>query len=289
MGSMDKSRIGWVILHYQALNETLECVESIKKICDENDIIIIVDNGSPNATGKLLYEKFLGQEGIKVILSSENLGFAKGNNIGFYEAKNEYKCDFIVLLNNDTIIIQHDFRNRIFLEYEQYRFSVMGPKILQVNGTVNTSSPSNPIHTSIFRARVGQISNYVRYILSILGLDIIFGQLVDKGAEGYKSVDIIQEDVQLSGCCWIFSKEYISRFDGINPDTFMYLEEILLYLRIKKAGLKIIYNPKLEIIHLEDAATLETFKGKTAKARRFKYRCQMQSFKVLINELKGKD
>lgn len=288
MDSMNKSRIGYVILHYQAINETLDCVASIKNVCDQNDVIIIVDNCSPNGSGKKLFEKFKNETNIIVILNLENLGFAKGNNAGYIIAKQDYKCDFIVMLNNDTLMIRHDFRDKLIEAYEHYHFAVMGPKILQKDRRVNPSNPSIPVHTSISRARIGQVSNYVRYILAIFGLDIVFGQLVDKRTEASNRAENLQEDVQLSGCCWIFSKDYIERFDGINEKTFMYLEEILLYIRVKNSGLKIIYNPELEIIHLEDAATLETFKGKTKKARQFKYRCQMQSFKVLINELKGK-
>ena len=62
----------------------------------------------------------------------------------------------------------------------------------------------------------------------------------------------------------------------------MYLEEIILYMRAYRAGLKIVYDP----VHLEDAATLATFQGKTGKSRRFKYRCQMHSFKVLLEEIR---
>ena len=280
-----ESRIGFVILHYQTIRETIDCVTSIQKICDNKDIIIIVDNCSPNASGKILHKKYQQYSNIEVVLNKENLGFAKGNNVGFIEAKYQYKCDFVVLLNNDTIMIQQDFRNRLISAYEQYHFAVMGPKILQKDGTVNYCNPMIPIHTNLLRARIGQLSNYARYLLSVVGLDTLFSHLVDRGIMDIELSNQYQEDVQLAGCCWIFSKEYISKFDGINPDTFMYLEEILLYIRVKKARLKIIYNPELEIIHLEDTATLETFQGKTKKARQFKYRCQMESFKVLIHEI----
>ena len=287
---MEKNvKIGYVILHYQAWKETIDCVESIKKIREKTDIILIIDNHSPNHSGEILREEYLNEEGVLVIINSKNEGFAKGNNVGYIIAKQEYHCDFIVMLNNDILLKQQDFRNKLITAYEKYHFAVMGPKILQKDGTVNISSPAVPVHTNVVRARIGQISNGVRYILAVLGLDVLFGQIVDKKAESSNLVNTFQEDVQLSGCFWIFSQDYINLFDGINPGTFMYLEEILLYIRVKKAGLKMVYNPELEIIHLEDAATLETFKGKTKKARMFKYRCQMQSFKVLIDELKGKD
>ncbi len=282
----ENSKVAYVILHYQVWKETCDCVESLKEIMAKDDIIIVIDNASPNNSGELLQEKYRQDEGVVVIRNRENIGFAKGNNVGYELAKHKYKCDFILLLNNDTLILQKDFRRLMIEAYYKYHYAVMGPKIMQRDGAVNRTNPSKPVHTTLRRARIGQISNCIRYILSFVGLDMCFGRAFDTCSEGKDQSDVYQEDIQISGAGMIFSKEYISKFDGLNSKTFMYLEEILLYIRVKKAGMKIIYNPELELIHLEDAATLETFKGKTAKTRRFKYRCQMRSFKVLIDELK---
>lgn len=280
-------KIGYIILHYQAIDETCACIESLKSITGEKDMIIIIDNHSPNGSGKMLMQKYKHTVNISVILNAENLGFARGNNIGYILAKRQYGCDFIVMLNNDTLIKQADFRERMIASYEAHPFAVMGPKILHADGTANHCSPTAPVHTTLLRARIGQAVNYIRFVLSIFNLDILFAQIVDKHVgKTADQTDHYQEDVQISGCCMIFSKEYIDRFDGLNPDTFLYLEENILYMQVKKAGLKIAYDPELEIIHLEDAATLAVFKGKSAKARRYKYRCQMRSFQALLAEIK---
>ena len=65
---------------------------------------MIVDNGSSNNSGKLIDSKYKDMSNIHVILLKDNLGFAKGNNIGFQYAKKELNCDFICMLNNDTIL-----------------------------------------------------------------------------------------------------------------------------------------------------------------------------------------
>lgn len=281
-----KEKVGWVVLHYEALEETCACVETLSQVSAENDIIIIVDNHSPNGSGKELMTRFHAKANVTVILNQENLGFARGNNVGYILAKHKYRCDFIVLLNNDTLIQQKDFRDKLLASYEKYHFAVMGPKILCADETVNPCSPRTPIHTSLRRARIGQISNYARYLLSLCNLDIWAEKILDrrKKFDHFRS-DLYRKDVEIAGCCMIFSKEYIDQFEGLNPKTFMYLEETILYVMVKKAGLKIIYNPALEIVHLEDAATLESFQGRTGKARRFKYKCQMHSFKVLLEEI----
>lgn len=281
-----KYKIGWIVLHYEALKETYACVETVLHISTENDHIIIVDNHSPNGSGQELLTRFQDITNVDIILNEENAGFARGNNVGYAIAKHKYRCDFIVLLNNDTLIRQEDFRNKLLAAYKIHHFAVMGPKILCGDGTCNPCSPAIPIHTTLTRARLGQASNYIRYILSICNLDLWIGRILDKRLQtNLCQTDQYRENVQIAGCCMIFSKEYIDRFEGLNPGTFMYLEEIILYIRVAKAGLKIAYNPELEIIHLEDAATLKSFQGKTGKVRRFKYKCQMNSFKVLIYEL----
>lgn len=280
-------KIGYIILHYQTMDETCACVKSLQSISGDKDVIIIIDNHSPNGSGEMLLQKFQYINNIYVILNPENLGFARGNNIGYELAKYRYGCKFIILLNNDTLIRQKDFRERIITSYEAHHFSVAGPKILYADGTVNACSPAVPVHTGLFRTRIGQLSNYIRFLLSPLKLDVLFSQIADKHLrnEGLRT-DLYQEDIQIAGCCIIFSKEYIDKFDGLNPDTFLYLEENILYIRVKKAGLKIAYDPELEIIHLEDAATLSIFKGHSEKARRYKYKCQMHSFRALLKEIK---
>ena len=82
----------FVILHYQTVSETTQCVSSIiNNIEYDNKHIIIVDNSSPNKSGTYLKEYYKYDKNIEVIINKENLGFAKGNNIGYAYARNERK------------------------------------------------------------------------------------------------------------------------------------------------------------------------------------------------------
>ena len=74
--------ISFVILHYQAVDETISCIETIIEKVSGNKKVIVVDNGSPNGTGELLQEKYKGFDCVCVVSTKKNLGFAKGNNIG---------------------------------------------------------------------------------------------------------------------------------------------------------------------------------------------------------------
>lgn len=90
-------------MHYQALNETLVCVNSILKLYKDVNIVI-VDNSSPNNSGNKIKNLFLDCSNIKVIINDENKGFARGNNVGYKYAK-EHGADFIIQVNNDTIFV----------------------------------------------------------------------------------------------------------------------------------------------------------------------------------------
>lgn len=89
---------------------------------------------------------------------------------------------------------------------------------------------------------------------------------------------------ELHGCFWVFTPNYISKFDGINSKTFLYNEEPLLFLRCIKYNLKTVYLPELVVFHKEDSSTNSiNFKGEVFK-RRFVYKHLIKSKWILIAE-----
>jgi GT2 family glycosyltransferase len=90
-----------VIVTFNNLNYTQQCINSIfEKTAYPNYEIIIVDNNSQDETADYLVNLEKKFQNITVILNKENLGFAKANNIGIRQAKGDY----IILLNNDTVV-----------------------------------------------------------------------------------------------------------------------------------------------------------------------------------------
>ncbi len=98
-----KGMVSIIILTFNQLRYTKECVESIIKHTPESYEIIFVDNGSTDGTLKWLGQ--LAGEGIncRMIENRKNLGFAKGCNQGIEAAQGE----FIVLLNNDAVVTEN--------------------------------------------------------------------------------------------------------------------------------------------------------------------------------------
>ena len=138
-------KIVFVILHYLAIDETYKSVDSIEKKIDTDMYkIVIVDNASPDKSGALLKEHYKNDDHVEVLLNQENLGFARGNNVGFRYAEKTWNPSYIVLMNNDVYLLDDDFLEKVEKEYKRSQFAVLGPMILSADGRCDI----NPIRTN---------------------------------------------------------------------------------------------------------------------------------------------
>ena len=288
---MENAKVVFLILHYYTIDDTIKCINSIKDNLDtENYEIVVVDNASPNGTGKELEQLYNNDKKIHILINNINLGFAQGNNVGFKYAKDKLKADFIVMQNNDTYLIQKDFYKVILNEYTESNFGVLGPKIILKANSINPIR--NKLQT-ISQERKLLVRLYFYYLLSLVNLEQLFLIMKSKLKKVIKKTknntnnleDKRLQNIILHGCCLVFSPKYIELFDGLDNRTFLYCEEELLFIRLINNGLISIYNPKLLIFHNEDAATNAITKTKRKKAI-FTYKNLIKSNKIFLEELK---
>ena len=136
----------FIILHYKNLKDTLECINSIKEKLSSKDYkIIVVDNGSLDETTEGLKKLEGIDKNTDIIFSNENLGFAKGNNLGCEYAIKKYIPEFLVIINNDTLIIENKFLEKIENKYLETEFDILGPYIEGKDG-----NPQNPYLNVIY-------------------------------------------------------------------------------------------------------------------------------------------
>lgn len=278
--------ISFVVLHYLTVDDTINCVDSLLVLKENNAInnhidIIIVDNKSPNDSLNILLQKYDKIEGIHFIPLEENLGFAKGNNAGFKFAKEKLYADYIVLLNNDTIINQSDFVDELLKISKQTNFDILGPKIISLVDGLN----QNPVPYALnskFKVIKRLIKFISIYILSYLNLDLILTKNDKKKAVQFNDLT----EYQLFGCCFIFSKNYINQYDGLYSKTFMYVEEDILKYIVVRDNLKMLYTDELVIYHKEGSST-NNLLGKGQSRRRFYYLNTIKSLILLLKLMIG--
>ena len=261
--------ICFVILHYLSFDTTKICIESIRSTIPQTDHIsyhiIIVDNASPNNSYVLLQEHFRQCPDIILLQANNNLGFAKGNNIGYRYALDKLHADFIIIANNDTEFTQPAFLEDMLQIYEQTSCALIGPDIFNAGGY-----HQNPYRTHTITRR--ELSHWIRnrrIWLIFLSMDnclhltskiSFFRKFYDRRAAAGRpdqSWMTEQADVVLHGACIVFTPLFTKSCPeyAFYPDTFLYCEEDILALLCTRKGLSICYNPKLQVVHKESVST----------------------------------
>lgn len=284
-------KVCFIILHYLTDEDTIECVNSIEKLSGAvNTEIVIVDNFSNNGSIERVCEAVSNLNNCHILYNSENLGFARGNNVGYIYVRENYSDSFVVMLNNDTVIKQNDFIDRILSSYKESPFYVLGPDIISlVDG-----GHQNPIKKGfVSEAEITKIIHRYAFllVLSKLGVyDIIKGKYqnvkkrnkIDTDKGEYEEI----HEKALHGSCLIFSPMFVENMElAFEPETFLYMEERILALVCKKNRYRMVYDPFIEIYHKEDSSTNKSVSSLKEK-REFQFTNLINSGKVYRAKLK---
>ena len=124
---MNYPKVSIIILNWNGLEDTIECLESLKKITYPNYEVIVVDNGSKGNDAQMLQERF--GDYIHLIQNDRNYGFAEGNNIGIRYALDNSAPDYLLLLNNDTVAAPDFLTELIKTAETDANIGIVGPKI----------------------------------------------------------------------------------------------------------------------------------------------------------------
>jgi GT2 family glycosyltransferase len=119
------AHVAVIVLSYNSLEETTKpCLESIFAAqTDAHFEVLVVDNASTDDTPNYLRQLQPRHANLKLILNSENKGFAAGNNAGIRAAD----ADFYVLLNSDTRVTDHWLDKLLAFAKDHPEAGLIGP------------------------------------------------------------------------------------------------------------------------------------------------------------------
>ena len=288
-------KFSFVILNFNTYSDTIECVNSIYKYTNPNLVkfnIVIVDNGSTNDSYDVLYNKYYNVKEVKLIKSDYNLGFSKGNNLGFKYAKNKFKPDFIIMCNSDTEILNKKIYSEIIKSYDKYDFAVLGPKEKLSNDFYYPLNMVMYNYDSIM-LKIKQFKKDLFFIKFHLEWLDSFICKIYKNFHYYENNKILDNNklhrnIVLHGAFLVFSRNYIIKFDGLDDRTFLYCEEYFLYKRLIDNNLISVYNPKIEIFHKKESSTNSVTKDIRAKKIN-RLNNELKSLMILRDDLKKSD
>lgn len=226
---MDKSKkVGIILVNYNGEKYNKECIDSILKSTYEDYEIIVVDNASSDNSVESL-EKNYGNK-ITLFRNLKNEGFSEGNNIGIKIAKKK-NCDYILLLNNDTVIIEDCIEKMVKCSINNAN-SVVSPKIYYYdNKEIIWSAGARMLWKKGLAAQNGlNMRDNGEYNQS---LNVEFG----------------------TGCCLLIPMEIIDSVGLLSKDYFLYYEDTDYCARILKSGFYIVYEPEAILYHKVSAST----------------------------------
>ncbi|CAA6812528.1 MAG: Glycosyl transferase, family 2 [uncultured Sulfurovum sp.] len=255
-------KIGLVVLNFITYNDTYETIKSLSNSNSNSNVYIyIVDNKTDNKKYRHLKNQLLNLNlNYKIIyLSSEdNLGFAKGMNIGIDKARKD-GCTHIICSNND---IQYnkkiDFNKFINIYNKDKKIAVIGPKILNPDClNQNPYMIKKRLPTELYD-RIKQkiiFTNIIgKYIFMLRGIIRSRINRNDHIKEKLSDSDYVY---CLHGSYFILTPAYFGFYKNLDSNTFLYVEELILAERVQIKGLKKYYYNDIEVFHKDDSATNE--------------------------------
>lgn len=218
---MDKNRnkIAIIIVNYNGLKDTSECIESLKNVDNFSDIsIIIVDNNSNNNEAEQIQEEY---NFVHVISLDENKGFAGGNNAGIQYAL-QMKYGYIMLLNNDTVVA-HDMISILKSNCSNDQISVplmyyfSNPDVIWYGGGTINRVTGNGIHLNSNKKLVGDLKKNICTFST--------------------------------GCCMLIPANIFEEVGLLDEDSFMYCEDMDFCIRLGMKNKKILFTPEAKLWH----------------------------------------
>ena len=221
-GRRKQPRVSIIILNWNGLKDTVECLESLKKITYPGYEVIVVDNGSTGDDVKVLQERFGGY--IHVIANDRNYGFAEGSNIGIRQAL-KGGAEYVLLLNNDTIVDPDFLSELVNVSESDPKIGMAGPKIYfyhQPNRIWFAGGEISLFSTSSNRGR----------------------NQIDK--RQFNKVDYVDF---VSGSCMLMKRSVLESAGLLDPVYFFGIEDVDMSLRATQAGFKNVFVPTSKLWH----------------------------------------
>lgn len=221
MNEIKNPKVFVVVLAWNYYNHTKRCLESLRTVEYDNLNVLVVDNNSSDNTSENIKKDF---PEFNILTLSKNLKFSGGNNEGVNHLNPE-KNDFIIFLNNDTIVSKNFVKKLINPLLEDKKAIISTPKILY-------SSNINKIWYA------GGVVNLWFGIIKHIGI---------RDFDGPKYSFKTKTDYA-SGCCFCIKFDDFRKLYFDN-DFSMYCEDVDLSLRARKMNRFILYVPDSVILH----------------------------------------
>ncbi|TXJ01627.1 MAG: glycosyltransferase family 2 protein [Neisseriales bacterium] len=244
---MNNHRIGIITVLYNSMSVLSDFINSCISQEGVNYKLYCIDNNSSDGTIEFLesYDNL----NIKIVKNRKNYGFAKATNQGIKIALEE-KCDYILLINNDTIF-DKNMISTLLMDLQRYNGNYISPKIVDFY---------NP---NIIAWSGGWFSFWRAYANIARG----------KGEIDNQQYETVEETQNAPFCCVLFQASCFNKNELLDERFFVYWEDVDWCYNAFKKKLRLLYTPNTKIIHKESSLTgmFSSFKISQLAEGRAKY------------------
>jgi GT2 family glycosyltransferase len=226
-----------IIVTWNAKKYTGECLESLARPRSASSAeTIVVDNASADGTPELVKEAF---PDVQLIQTGQNLGFAKGNNVGIRASTGKY----LFLVNSDVNAAQCDFEKLVGYMEDHPDVGLLGPQMLGADGSVGRSTMRFPTLWNSF-CRTFALD-------SVFKKSRLFGGFMMNDFQHDRTVDV----EVLNGWFWVVRRSALDQVGLLDERFFMYGEDIDWSYRFRKAGWRAVFYAGAAAIHYGGASS----------------------------------
>jgi GT2 family glycosyltransferase len=219
---MNYSKVFIIILNWNGLQDTLECLESVYKLDYPNFEVIVVDNGSRDNSVEVIHKMY---PQVILIENKENLGFTGGNNIGIKYAI-EHNANYVWVLNNDTIVEGETLKKLV--------------NVAEGSGEVGTVSPI------IYDYDNPEIVQFCGCYIDWDMKKLIKFKNIEDAILGQKTMP---NQIWLWGTALLIKINVILKVGYFDNNYFAYWEDVDYSIRTNKAGYKNVVDYSSRIYH----------------------------------------
>jgi len=253
-----------IILNWNGWKDTIECLESLYRINYPSYEVILVDNNSSDGSvkmfqkwaqgkektsspikyfeytkeeldtgqylkGKKKLNSFPSDKKLFILKNDKNYGFTGGNNIAINQILKEGRSEYILLLNNDTVVSKDFLTELIRVAKKRKNIGIVGPKIY--NYDIKNSQKIIQSAGSTMNLYTGNITMYG-------------GNQIDRN-----QFNDIRTVGCVSGACLLIKCEAVQNIGLLNNIYFAYFEDVDWCFRAKEKKYDVVYAPASTIWH----------------------------------------
>jgi GT2 family glycosyltransferase len=218
-----------IVLNWNGREDTLRCLDSLRRVEHANLAVVCVDNGSVDGSREAVRERF---PEVRLIEAGENLGYAGGNNLGIRAALCD-GADWVMLVNNDATVAPDVIDGFAAAAASDPRAGMLAGKVFFAD---------RPTTIWFAGQRVSELLGYS-------GRPRGYGR---RDGARYARVAPTERAV---GALMAVSRAAIDAVGIFDEDLFAYVEDVDWALRVRAAGMRVLFAPGARAWHRVSAST----------------------------------